>query len=637
MATRKFTISPKFLYAKFILFIAIVLSHSHLSAQVKAGKAPPVDTFKKANQLISKKKFRKAHNLLNAYHKNHPKDMNAVWQQAQTKFWLGNFKRSDTLYKTAVKLKPDNDYLRLNYISSLADMGKMAQATTMLSGMEFSGRDYPYMDMLHAKLYYYQGDYKQAAAYMRKALQSDNKTEEIYNLDDEIAYARSPRVSLSTAYLSDNQPITAIISTLKAEDYFNRFLDLYLVCDEYHFMQNTVSDAPWVRIGDKLFFPQAGLRINVGGGVFQFPVKNETGFSGNLSLNEKLSQHFDIDLGVDHVPYFDSKTSIDSNITATRFSAMLNWHLRNWAAQAAFINSTYPDNNNVYSAYGWVLAPIAQFRHGVLQIGYSSSYSNSNQNTYTAVNSLSEILATYTTGSSIAGIYNPYFTPNNQYINSVLAALSLNFSKKMSLNINADVGYGTINNPYLYLNKDNSGNYAVIKGYSNVSFYPGDATVALNYHIDKTWLLSAKYIYHNTYFFTSNYVSLGIEKSFQRAKKKQADPKSTFSRLIGEIENEIQSLYKCKDANELKASVGKIRSELVTLRNAQKSKADTYESKGSDAATMLQDRYDALNDMVNDLDAVNLDDNADGKTNKKQWLIDKLYELTSVNYNGYRE
>ncbi len=632
MGNKTFTASPKYLFAKFILFIALILNHTHVSAQSLKEKTSPVDTFKAANKLIAKKKFRKANNLLNEYHKHHPKDFNSVWQQAQTKFWLTNFRKSDTLYKTAVKLKPDNDYLRLNYISSLADMGKMAQAQGMLSDMEFAGRDYPYIDLLHAKLNYYQGNYKKASAYMRKALQSDNKTDEANNLDDAIALAKAPKVGLSSAYLSDNQPVTALISTLRAENYFNKALDLYLVCDEYHFTQNTVSDAPWVRIGDKLFFPQAGLRINVGGGLFKFPTKNGVDVSGNLSINEKLSQHFDIDVAVDEVPYLDTKTSIDSNITATRFSAMLNWHMRSWSAQVAFLNSTYPDNNNVYSVYGWVLAPIAHFPNGGgLQLGLSSSYGNANQNTFSPAYPI-----TYSSNGSIPGIYNPYFTPDNQYITSALLAMAFNFSKAVSLNINADYGYGTIKNPYLYLSTDK---VTVVKGYSNENFQPYNATVALNYHIDKTWLLSAKYIYHNTYFFTSNYVSLGLEKSFIRSKKKLSDKSaSNYSRLIDEIEGEIQSLYKYSSIEDLKGAVASIRSKAVSLRDAQKSKRNSREMLAdSDEAATLKERYESLNDMINDLDAVNLDDFKQANVKKKEWLMDKLYELTSISYNGSRE
>jgi len=624
--------------AKNIFLLLFILACVPSFAQQKSGKAVAVDTFKLANQHITKKKFRRAAKLYNAYHQYHPKDLNSLWKLAQTKFWLNNFRQSDTLYRSALKLNPENDYLRLNYIHSLLDMGRTAQAASMLTDMELAGKDYSDMAFLRAKLYFYEGDYDQAAAYMRKSLSAENNNSEAHELDEEIALARSPLVSLSSGYLSDNQPVTSLVTTLKAENYFNKYADLYIICDEYHFMQDVVSDAPWVRVGDKLFFPKAGLHVNVGAGVFRYPVKNGAGVSGYLSLNEKISPHFDIDVSADHTPYFDTKTSIDTDIHVTKVAAMLNWHLRNWSAQAAVLNSTYPDNNNVYGAYGWVLAPIISFPHGQLLAGYSISYSNSNHSSYTAVDSLPEIIANYATNPNIAGVYNPYFTPNELFTNSGLIALNLTPSKKISINLSGDVGYGSINAPYLFLNKNDSGKLFVDRGFAIQKFIPIDAKVAINYHIDNTWLLSAKYNYTTTYFFTSNYISLGIQKSFQHHGRRDADGTgSTFSRLINEMDEKIQGLYKSEDENDLRNSVGYIRGQLVKLRDAQKNRKNSETLLGSDETATLLDRYDNLNEMIEEIDAVDLNDYKTSAKSKKEWLVDKLYELTSITYSGNRD
>ena len=411
---------------------------------------------------------------------------------------------------------------------------------------------------------------------------------------------------------------------------------MYINCDEYHFLQNNVSDAPWLTIGDKLFFPRAGIQLNVGAGIFKFPVKNDVGFSGHLGITKKISQQFDIEVTGERVPYFDTKTSIDTNITATKLSGMLNWHKRGWKAQAAFLSSIYDNNSYVYSAYAWVMAPVYSFRTGQLNIGYSSGYSNANVNSYTYVNPLSEVLGA-PANEPISGIYSPYFTPNNQFINAALLSFNLKIAKNLGLAINGDVGYGSINNPYLFLDKNNTGNLFVNKGYSVENFVPADASVAFNYHIDKTWLLQAKYVYRTTYFFTSNYVGIGIEKSFQdrRIREPKQDAKSAFVKRVMEIEEKIQSLYTCRNAVDLKQSVDKIKDQLVLLRDEQKMLKNTSEIlPNSDRAALLQDRYDNLNEMVDEFNSVNLDDSKDNSVSKSEWLVDKLYELTSISYNG---
>jgi hypothetical protein len=604
-------------------------------AQAKKDKAAETDTFKIANRLIAKRKYGKANKILSCYHKNHPGDVNSIWLQAQAKLYSNNFRQSDKLYKGALKIQPDNDYVQLSYIHSLLDMGKNETAGNMLNSMEQSGKSYSDMSFLYAQLYFWEGNYLQSSAYLKKALQQDGGKKEFNDLYDQLEYSRSPKASISTSYLTDNQPLTAVISSLKFENYFSRFADLYISCDEYHFLQDKVSDAPWVSVGDKLFFPKIGLQINAALGYFQFPVIPLSGASGHLSITKKITRQFDLEVVADHGPYLDTRASIDTNVKVSKLAGMLNWHRRSWKGQAAYLTSLFDNNKYVYSAYAWVMAPIVTFPSGQLQIGYSTSYSTSNVNSYTAVNSLRDILANYTPNQSIAGIYTPYFTPNDLIVNSALLSFNINLSKKVNLALNGDIGYGSINNPYLFLDKNSAGTVFINKGYSIEHFTPADASIAINYHIDKTWLLQAKYVYRSTYFFTSNYGSLSLEKSFQGKRKEHAHTgKSAFMDKIQDIQDRIHALYACTNPAELKLSVNKIKGEVTVLRDEQKMLRNTSEIlPNSDKALLLQDRYDGLNDMLNELNSISLDDAKDSG-NKSEWLVDKLYELTAISYNS---
>lgn len=621
---------------KAVAVLLFSMSFSNLSvAQANKSKQDAPDAFKTAKDYIAKKQFRKANRVLKTYHAAHPKDMNVLWLQAQVQLYRNNNKQSNDLYQSAIKLEPNNDYLKLSYIHSLADMGKTGQAENMLYVMENGGSDYSDIALLHARLYYYQGNNKKAAAHVKKALQYDGNSTEANELNDQINIAKAPKISLTTSYLSDNQPLSVLMSGIRLEKSFHRALTLYVDGSDYHFMQNKVSDAPWIKAGNKMYFPKAGLRVNVGAGVMKFPIKDEVSWTGELSLNEKISQQFDVDLGVDRVPYFGTKSSVDTNISAMRFSAMLNWHKSNWLAQAAFINSTYRDNNNVYSAYAYFLAPIVVFPTGKLQMGLSSSYSSADENRYQPTRTVGEVLANYTPNPRIGGDYIPYFTPYDQYINAVLLSFGVNASKEVSININGDVGYGSTYNPYFFLDKNAAGSVFIAKGYSTEHFTPHSASFALNYKISKSWNLSGKYTYRSTYFFNSNYVTVGLDKSFLPHKTDaKGNGKSAFGRSIMDVEDKIQSLYRCKNETDLKQSVNSIRSQLVLLRDAQlKKKTMTEVAPGSQQALQLQDRYNSLNDMIADIDNVNLNDK-EGKENKREWLTDKQFELTSIHYNG---
>ena len=622
---------------KVALLLVLLLGAGKLHAQIRSAKTIAPDTFKIANSLIAKKKYRKANALLRQYQQHHPKDMNAHWLQAQNYLWLTNNKRSAEQYTAARKLEPKNDYLELNYIQALLYMGKYRAADSLMNIMEDQDKQYANIAYMRAQQSYWMGNYRSAAAYIKQALRQDSKDKGEQDLSDQIAIARAPSLSLSTSYLSDNQPLSAVISSIKLEKYFNRLLTLYVACDEYHFLQDKVSDAPWARVGDKLYFPKAGIKLDAEVGAMKFPVKNTTIATGDLDFNLRLSPEFDVTLNGGFVPYLDTKTSIDTNVTATKLAAMLNWHKRKWTGQVAYLNTNFAGNNNVYSAYAYVLAPIAGWSWGQFNVGYSTSYSNSDKNSYTAINSLSEILANYSANASIPGIYNPYFAPSKLYVNAGLAALTLDLSKKVILRLSGDVGYGTIQNPYLYLNKDPNGNIYVAKGYSMEYFTPADFTAALTIKAGKTWSVNAKYMYRNTYFFSSNYGSIGVTKSFLPVANHSLSNASdgSFSSLVNDLESQVQDLYNTLNAKQLKHAVADVEARIINLRDANKPASGHTETlQNGDFNDVLQARYDGLNDMLVELESISLDDYDPSAGSKKQWLTEKLYELTSIRYNG---
>ena len=614
------------------VYLTVCLSLFCVSSFGQANKK--TDTLKLAQKLVSEKKFTQVNHLLSAYRKTHAKDFEATFLQAQTELWANNFRKSGALYNSAMRLQPDNQSLKISYIEFLLDLGKFDSAGHMLTTLEEDGEQSADVSLLMAKLYYWQGKYPQAKAYISKRLQQDGKNSEANALNEEIMLASAPRVSLSTGYAEDNQPYKALTSTLKFEHSFHRLLSLYVQADDYRFMQSKASDAQKVTIGDRLFFPKAGLNINAGGGMVKYAYKGLTDWTANLSINKKLTQQFNLELAGERGPYFDTKTSIDTNINAVKLSAKLNWSKRYWKAQLAYLNSTYVDDNYVNTAYAWILAPVEITGNAQFHLGYSVSYSNAYDSRYSSTASVSEILSHYP-DLTISGLYQPYFTPRNLWVNSVIATLHAKLSKKVDLHINTDLGYATISNPYLYLTNSN-GEVTIKREFTTAFFKPFNATVSFGYHITNTWLLTARYMYKSNYFYTSNYGGIGIEKSFVRNKKATAEKttKSAYLNKVRSLEDKLRALYACKDEDELKREVAKITNELTVLRDEQaQQKKGTEMLPESEQSSLLDERYESLNEMIDEINSVDLND-AKEAANKHEWLVRKVYHLTSITYTG---
>ena len=139
----------------------------------------------------------------------------------------------------------------------------------------------------------------------------------------------------------------------------------------------------------------------------------------------------------------------------------------------------------------------------------------------------------------------------------------------------------------------------------------------------KTWSVNAKYMYRNTYFFSSNYGSIGVTKSFLPVANSSLSGGSDRSFLgsINALDAQVQDLYNTLNAKQLKDAVADVEARIINLRDANKpASVHTETLQNSDNTDALQARYDGLNDMLIELESVSLDDYDPSGGNKKQWL-----------------
>jgi hypothetical protein len=146
-----------------------------------------------------------------------------------------------------------------------------------------------------------------------------------------------------------------------------------------------------------------------------------------------------------------------------------------WAGEVVFRRETFPDNNHTTSAYAWILAPVLSGgrpadnrRPGAsLRLGYAFSWSDADANRWSAVLTGEEAQDSLP-GSTIPGRYQPYFTPNDQQVHSLLAEVAATFGGGTTLRLSGTLGIlATENAPVLI---------ATGPGESQLFFYERDYT-----------------------------------------------------------------------------------------------------------------------------------------------------------------
>lgn len=216
-------------------------------------------------------------------------------------------------------------------------------------------------------------------------------------------------------------------------------------------------------------------------------------------------------------PYLMTLGSLKIPLFENAFAINLAWNdPGRWNGQLSFLPSTFStDNNYVYAAGGWILAPNIKAGRFGFQFGYGYAYSNSKENRFVADKTLDEIVSDWNEAASITGAYNPYFTPNNQQVHSILALVSFNAAKSvyLSLNINAGV-FATTLYPYLFLDGESADSLFIDRGYTRKTYHPINISAGLTWAMTKRMDLSAFFDYNSTIYYTTKSVGITIRKRF---------------------------------------------------------------------------------------------------------------------------
>jgi hypothetical protein len=182
------------------------------------------------------------------------------------------------------------------------------------------------------------------------------------------------------------------------------------------------------------------------------------------------------------------------------------------------------DKNNLYGFSAWAFAPPIKLPVIEIRFGYSYNYSTTQKNHFVSEKTLAKILTNFDSTAQIKGIYNPYFTPRDQSVNSLLASINISPGKMVKVAINANFGfYATAQIPYIFLHWNQiSITDSVLEfktDFVKERFFPWQLNVAVTFSVSKTINIKAEYIYNRTYYFTNHYAGLGLTINFPDGRK----------------------------------------------------------------------------------------------------------------------
>lgn len=491
---------------RFIVFLLFTLVGTSAYSQ----NSLVMQTLEKARTLRNDKQFEAAAKVLGAFEEKYPGNIWIERLYAQTLFWIHNYKKSDEIYSRALHYHPDDLDLKYEYSLLLFSMKKYDQAKTLLQIYTRSQKDNGGAEGLLGKIYYYQRDFKKAAIHLKKALHFNPGNKEFQKLYRQVYRITSPNLMIGGKLRSDTQPMTAYGPMAQFQWYHSGLLDLSITGNYLTFSniptQNSIS---YIQIGNAFSLGTGGTKLKLDVGQNYSGLSKSSDWNGGISLVAPISKVVKFEAGAQRLNYNYTESSVEDLLMINQYSLdLVAGKSTGWNGMAGAQTQYYPDNNYVSAFYGWFLSKPINLSGIKLSLGYAFNYMDSKEDRFELKSSYNQSHGKGNTnsGSGTQGIYVPYYTPHDQFSNSLLANISAVLGKGAHFYAHASVGiYSQTYAPYFV--KNTSG---IVKKFGYQTYYPLDLGGSLNFNISRQVVFKINYDYQKTYYFNSNILNLAL-------------------------------------------------------------------------------------------------------------------------------
>lgn len=453
---------------------------------------------------IAKYQFKSAEKKLRYIYYKDKSNIEVSWLLAYSLFQLGNNIESKEMYEKTMQLLPDSNELKLEYTQVLYRIGNLKKAEDLLAELKQTNLEQSTILLLDAEIKFWKADYAEANNILAALdkLYPDNKS--TLNLKKKIAQAKTPNIQLGTSISDDNQPLQSLGFQLGIGK-----MTSYLLYPTLQVKNNTFSnDAQiWdVQLSNQSQFIYAGMGTEIKIGAHYNNISDKTNFTGGASLTKNIGKKIKLTLGAERLSYNNTAESTLTDLFFYKGNAVLE--VGNYEKALLHIGYDYSlfDDENVIQSFGaWYISKPLFKSTLKMQLGYGLGFSDSKNSTFYPT--------AYNTSNNLSGKYNLYYTPNNQYVNSVVVVVNYPFTKKLKATAKANYGfYATANNPVYSVSSENNSEitYSEVK----TKFNPVDAGFNLQYTASSKWSLKSQISYFKTYFYDCVNGGISVDYKF---------------------------------------------------------------------------------------------------------------------------
>ena len=487
----------------FLLIISYTaIPQNQISKKSSAKEYLPInlskdDLFNKTKQLISNKEYKKASKLMRINYARFSDNFEINWLYAHV-FWLNNKPtKAKTKFRKAYSINNNNKELQLDYARFLYQNGKTRELEKFLKqSNNYETKDAEYL-LMQANSNFWKGDIKKAKEKIKIINETYPNSDITKKLEEEIEDLTAGYIRTNFEYQTDSQPLNYFGTHIKIGEYVSRYLNPQLEISNYNFSPQKES-ALIVNLKNEIYFDRIKLSATINGGIYANN-SDKTDWIGGLSLKKSLFDKTSLKLGYIKNALFSTIASTTFNLTQQTGFAELEHENKYVIFNAGFNHNFYDDGNYINSISSWILSQPLKVYKFSFQFGYGFNYTDAK-----------DILFIYDNNGE--GVYDPYFTPEEQQIHSGLFILQ--YTPTKDLTIKGKLNYGIeaiVQNPYPV---EVAPNNFEIGGFYEAPFDYMDIEGSINYNFSKKFSVNATYIFQETFFYDRQNINVGLNFTF---------------------------------------------------------------------------------------------------------------------------
>lgn len=471
----------------------------------------PASALFEAGQLRDSGRFVEAIEVLRRHRALHPDDGDAIRMLAQTLYWVKDMRAARALYDSGLVLHPTDTALRLQYARTLMETGESARSRNILEPLVTGSPPNPQALELLGTIAYWQGDYSTARRNFEQAIVADSSLVDARRQLNEIRALTASWIRTAARGSTDDQPVRGAGAEIETGYYINPMWAV-VARARSSFLSEDASSNPGLSstslsvfsgsIGVTGSVPSSRINLSVDGGLFSRSTPSKLDWTANGELGAKLGPFVKAGVRAERAAYLYTAASLRTHVMTNSIGAAVDVDRHGWIGKAAFGLQRFPDDNSTSTAFAWAMAPLVRTASVTLQAGYGASYQHARQLRFVR-NSVDS-----------SGHYEPYYTPQNMFINSVIGAFTGSGANGLVARLGGSFGFHA---------REDAPTFAIAPGGSmllesfNRRFHPWSARASLEKTVTPRSVLSAHIDHSKTAFY--HVTNAAIELTWRLAPK----------------------------------------------------------------------------------------------------------------------